>query len=301
MKRLSWLLALWVGITLADSPYPFKVQSERQGSAATVHARNGGPVPITVRMELAERDNVSTAERWPLIVVVPPHADVAVARITAFDPKRSWRYRNRYRFQFGAYTAKHDPAALYRLPWPDGRAFVIGQAPGGPVVTHKSPASRNAVDISMPEGTPVVAARAGLVFFTVSENDQGGFDEAYRSKANVVRILHDDGTVGNYVHLRHDGVAVKEGERVEAGKVIGYSGSTGLSAGPHLHFAVTRVAREGDELTVVSEPFRFYVGDPPRPFTPQYGLAVRADYSAAAAAPRLVRRPPASAPAPSAR
>jgi murein DD-endopeptidase MepM/ murein hydrolase activator NlpD len=300
MKRLAWLLAIWIGVALADSPYPFKVRSERQGSTAIVHARNDGPIPITVRMELAERANISLAERWPMILVVPPNTDLAAARITAFDPKRSWSYRNSYRFQFGAYTAKHDPAALYRLPWPDGKTFVIGQAPGGPVITHKSPASRNAVDIPVPEGTPIVAARAGLVFLTVSENDVGGMDEAYRSKANVVRVLHADGTVGNYVHLKHEGVAVKDGDRVERGTLIGYAGSTGLSAGPHLHFAVTRVTREGDELVVLSEPFRFYVGDPPRPFTPQYGLAVRADYSSSAPEPRLVRRP-ASAPAPSAR
>ena len=116
----------------------------------------------------------------------------------------------------------------------------------------------------MPEGTPILAARAGIVFMTVAENDAGGADEAYRSKANVVRILHADGTIGNYVHLMHAGVAVKNGERVEPGKLIGYAGNTGMSSGPHLHFAVTRVVREGDELAEVSEPFRFYVGKPPR-------------------------------------
>jgi len=300
MARLAWLLLAWIGLALADQPYPFKMRSERAGNAAMVHASNGGPIPLSVRLQFAERENISTAERWPMIVVVPANTDLPVARISAFDPKKRWGYRYSYRFQYGAYTAVHDPAALYRVPWMDGRTFVIGQAPGGPVITHKSPASRNAVDIPMPEGTPIVAARAGLVFLTVSENDVGGADEAYRSKANVVRVLHDDGTVGNYVHLMHEGVAVKDGERVAPGTLIGYAGSTGLSAGPHLHFAVTRVAREGDELVVVSEPFRFYVGDPPRPFTPQYGLAVRADYSPRAPAPTLVRRP-ASAPAPSAR
>jgi hypothetical protein len=53
--------------------------------------------------------------------------------------------------------------------------------------------------------------------------------------------------------------------------------------------------REGDELSEVSEPFRFYVGTPPRLFTPQYGLAVKADYSSSAAAPQVVRRAGATA------
>src|SRR5690242_14047987 len=137
MVRLFWLIA-WIGVAAADNPYPFKMRSERDGKAAIVHARNDGPIPLSVRMEFAERRNISTAEHWPLLLVVPPNTDLPVARISAFDPKKTWGYRYSYRFQYGAYTAVHDRAALYRLPWPEGRTFVIGQAPGGPVITHKS-------------------------------------------------------------------------------------------------------------------------------------------------------------------
>ena len=191
---------------------------------------------------------------------------------------------------------------MYRVPWLDGRTFVIGQAPGGPVITHTTASSREAVDVPMPEGTPILAARAGIVFQTVSDNEAGGIDEAFRSKANVVRVLHADGTIANYVHLMHEGVAVKQGERVEPGRIIGYAGSTGQSSGPHLHFAVTRVVRDGDELVEVSEPFHFYVGRPPKLFRPLFGLVVKADYSSPGIQPQVLRRPrPASAPAPSAR
>src|SRR5512144_1609194 len=116
MFRLFWLIA-WIGVAAADNPYPFKMRSERVGNAAVVHARNDGPIPLTVKMSFAERDNIATTERWPMIVVVPARTDLAVPRLTAFDPRKRWGYRYSYRFHFGDYTARHDPAALYRLPW----------------------------------------------------------------------------------------------------------------------------------------------------------------------------------------
>jgi murein DD-endopeptidase MepM/ murein hydrolase activator NlpD len=254
---------------------------------------------VSVVVAFREMENLNSTERLPIVAIVPPHTVVDLTRLTPGE-KRRWGYRLSYRYRYGSYNVRHDPLTPYRLPWPEGRSFVIGQAPGGPIVTHTTPANRNAVDIPMPEGAPIHAARAGVVFQTVAENDAGGTEEAYRSKANVVRVLHADGTVGNYVHLKHGGVAVKDGERVEAGALLGYAGNTGLSTGPHLHFAVTRVVRKGDELEEVSEPFRFYVGDPPRLFTPRSGQSVRADYSSQAQAPQpLQRRPPASEPAPS--
>lgn len=52
-------------------------------------------------------------------------------------------------------------------------------------------------------------------------------------------ILHNDSTIGRYLHFKHKGVAVKLGQKVKRNTIIGYSGSTGYSSNPHLHFAVT--------------------------------------------------------------
>src|SRR5688572_21033357 len=302
MRCFALVLALlWIGPAAAQpARYPLTVKGTREGHGAVVRAHNEGPIPVSVVVTFYEFKNLQSTERVPVVAVVPAHTTLDLTRLSPLDVKEGWGYRLRYRYRYGSYNAGHDPAALYRVPWMEGRSFDIGQAPGGKMVTHLTAASREAVDIPMPEGTPILAARAGIVFQTVADNDAGGTDEAYRNKANVVRILHNDGTVGNYVHLMHEGVAVKSGERVEPGKLIGYAGNTGLSSGPHLHFAVTRVVREGDELAEVSEPFRFYIGTPPRPFRPLSGLAVRADYSAQAVEPQVLRRPrPASEPAPS--
>ena len=82
----------------------------------------------------------------------------------------------------------------------------------------------NGVDIAVPEGTPVKPVAPGVVSFS-------GFRPGY---GNMVIIGHDDGMVTVYAH--NSALLVKEGEQVAAGSTIAFSGSTGRSTGPHLHF-----------------------------------------------------------------
>jgi len=269
----------------ASEPYPFKFETSREQGGSVIRAYNNGAVPVSVRLVLTLSENVATDQRFPLYVVVPPRTNLSVARLYAAEPRKAWRYQTRSSNAYGSYQAQHDPAAMYRVPWMDGRTFVIGQAPGGKITTHDTPSSREAIDVTMPEGTPVVAARGGVVFQAISEHSEGRLDKALWQKANMVRVLHDDGTIGNYLHFMHDGVAVKTGEAVRAGKLLGYSGSTGYSAGPHLHFSITRVVREAEGFGEVSEPITFYVGTPPYLFAPRTGQVVTANYASAGKAP----------------
>lgn len=87
------------------------------------------------------------------------------------------------------------------------------------------------IDYGVPRGTPVRSSAAGRVVLSRSRIVTG----------NSVVIEHLPGVFTLYYHL--DKLDVKEGETVEAGRVIGTSGSTGLSTGPHLHWEV-RVAGE---------------------------------------------------------
>ena len=115
--------------------------------------------------------------------------------------------------------------------------------------SHFTPKSRYAIDVAMPVGTPIVASRAGVVVKTENRQSGRGRDPA----GNFVRILHNDGTMGVYLHLSQGSVQVREGQRVTEGVLLGRSGNTGNSTGPHLHFVVQRNTGMG----LVSIPFRF--------------------------------------------
>ena len=119
--------------------------------------------------------------------------------------------------------------------------------------SHTDPQNRYAIDFGAAQGTPVFAARGGVVMQVESDFDKAGLDlEKYGGRANYVRILHDDGTMGLYAHLRPEGVLVRVGQRVRQGQQIGLSGNTGFTSGPHQHFAV-QVNRG---MNLLSIPFR---------------------------------------------
>ena len=277
MLRLVALF-LWIGSVAAHPTYPFTLEQAREQAGVVVWAKNDGPAPVSVLVKLTIAENVTSDVAQPTIAVVAPNVRQQLMRLSPVDRRQAWRYQFSYNYRLGAYTAKHNPQAQYRVPWMDGRTFRIGQAPGGRITTHNQPWSRDAIDVAMPDGTPIVAARAGIVVEVTDGFNEGGKDEIFVNKANIVRVLHDDGTLGEYVHLRHGGSAVRVGARVDAGKLIGYSGNTGFSAGPHLHFAVVRVEQVEDGFQYVTEPFAFYVGRPRYVFFPKTGMVVPADY-----------------------
>lgn len=290
MKRVLAGLVLVVACAgaAAQDEYPFKLETSREGSASVIRAQNQGAIPVSLRLTLPVAENVTTEPRFPIYLVIPARTNLTVARITQADRTKAWRYQYQSQRSFGSFEARPDPAAMYRVPWMDGRTYVIGQAPGGKITTHLQPYSKEAIDVTMPEGTPIVAARGGVVFSAIAEHDnKGALQESMRNKANLVRVMHDDGTIGNYVHLMPAGVAVQAGEAVKAGKLLGYAGSTGFSAGPHLHFAITRVVRDADGFTEVSEPITFHVGNPPYLFQPRTGLIVTANYASPGQAPKM--------------
>jgi murein DD-endopeptidase MepM/ murein hydrolase activator NlpD len=146
-----------------------------------------------------------------------------------------------YGYVIGRPDAVHAPRRPYRAPFALAQSFVVTQAP--PLaITHRDDASRNAIDIAMPVGTAVHAAREGLVINVAHRFFRGGLDTAISDEANFVQVLHDDGTTAIYAHLQMDTIRVRPGQRVARGEYIANSGNTGFSSGPHLHFVVARNA-----------------------------------------------------------
>lgn len=92
-------------------------------------------------------------------------------------------------------------------------------------------------DIAVPVGTPIAATDGGTVTVASVQSGYG----------NVVYIKHDGGVESRYAHL--SSFAVRPGQSVKRGEVIGRSGNTGTSTGPHLHFEIRVDGRARDPLT----------------------------------------------------
>ncbi len=136
-----------------------------------------------------------------------------------------------------ATRSRHDANFRYTLPFLPGNAFQVAQGYGG-TFTHFGH-SHYAIDFWMKQGTPICAARSGRVMRVVQHFTEGGLDASHWHQCNRVDIRHSDGSFACYCHLKVNGAAVREGQNVSAGEVIAYSGNTGYSGGPHLHFQVT--------------------------------------------------------------
>jgi murein DD-endopeptidase MepM/ murein hydrolase activator NlpD len=191
------------------------------------------------------------------------------------------------------WAASTGAEVLYRLPWADGLSFMFTQVPGGRITSHFTKATLHAVDIAMPEGIPIVAARAGVVEAVEAHHGASSDEEPLTYDGNFVRVRHVDGSAGIYAHLKYRGVAVAVGEKVGAGQLLGYSGATGDVEEPHLHFAVTRMEKNSSGWQeVVSVPVKFYVGVPPVPFSPRAALRATANYSGIAEVPRAPSETP---------
>ena len=95
-------------------------------------------------------------------------------------------------------------------------------------------------DLRAPIGTPVLAPADGVVKF-IQYNQNSGY-------GNVVSLSHNYGFESYYAHLMNKPI-VKEGQFVKKGDIIAYSGNSGMSTGPHLHYEIKFIGRLLDPET----------------------------------------------------
>lgn len=122
----------------------------------------------------------------------------------------------------------------YILPYPINASYPVTNTTGH-YIRANGGVGLYAIDFAMPIGTPIHAARAGIVVAVRdSFTDGNGVD----LEENFVFIRHADRTIGRYFHLTKDGARVDVGDTVAQGDLLAFSGNTGQTAGPNLHFDV---------------------------------------------------------------
>jgi murein DD-endopeptidase MepM/ murein hydrolase activator NlpD len=219
-------------VPLADPSAFVALETQTVGDATDVFVGNELAGPVQVRLQLKSKAELRLSDDFRLDSILPPTSRVKLGRIYSLDA-----------MNLLLDIVPGDPAAqprdvAYNLPVDENSNWSVGQAFGGGH-SHSDRQNRYAVDIVVPEGTPVLAARSGVVMQAESAFDRAGSDrDKFAGRANVVRVLHDDGSMAVYAHLQENGVYVRLGQRVSLGQQIAVSGNTGYSSGPHLHFCV---------------------------------------------------------------
>ena len=254
-----------------DPQEPVRLRQEENLGSVGYFAYNDLAGPVSLSFELTEARGVITEPSLPALITLPAKREIPAFVVKASPgatPGVGGSFSLRYKWTPGDPAAKPNLTAIYQLPFRAGLAFAVHQAFGGEF-SHRSPENFHAVDLALPKGTEVLAARAGVVMQVQDDFYRNGLDlNKYGERANVVVIAHSDGTLGVYAHLDLESVAVGVGRRIEAGTLIGKSGNTGFSTGPHLHFVV----QYNDQGNLKSVPFAFSIDG--NPVVPVAGMVL---------------------------
>lgn len=168
---------------------------------------------------------------------------------------------------FAPTSAAHDPTVRYSLPFDTRIPRLVSQGAGG----KYSHTGRDyySFDFTMPLGTEVRAARRGRVGQVIDGFKERNLTLEDGWKANVVVVVHNDGTWATYAHLA-PGIPVRTGQLVKRRELLGFSDQTGFAISPHLHFSVAKRSmvsgfetvrirfKKGRKESFIPEPGRLY-------------------------------------------
>jgi murein DD-endopeptidase MepM/ murein hydrolase activator NlpD len=228
--RLILLLFLTISLFAKEKIYTY---SQVKNDVVEVYIVNKELFDITYRYQ-AEYKNLVPMQELPIEESLKSGSKKIIAKyIISGHP---YKLSNKYSWVVGNKSSFHTNHYLYKLPFQNGTSHYITQGFNG-VFSHRGD-SKYAVDFGMKVGTKIYASRAGMVVMIKEDSNKNGKNKHYAKDANFVTLKHSDGTYGKYVHLKKNGVIVQVGDFVKRGQFLGYSGNTGFTNGPHLHFVV---------------------------------------------------------------
>ncbi|BAO55079.1 M23 family metallopeptidase [Nonlabens marinus] len=220
-------------------------------------ASNDNLLPVTYIVDVKIKNLKQSVSNGTLVVIPPGASDSVVFEFIKIDPKKGWDVKNNTLSYYGDLSdTEYDADYVYDLPFENGASFKVAQGYGG-TISHQN---KFAIDFNTPVNTTVHAAREGLVVEVVENNVRSCDQPSCADFNNYVKILHSDGTIMQYLHLKRNGSAVKAGEMVNKGDLIGYSGNTGWSTGPHLHIDLYLTGKDNKYQTLKTK-FKIQKGE----------------------------------------
>lgn len=240
------LLLGFAWVTAWSAGYPLRIEAVADEEGVwQVIAHNRGSAPVYVNLELAKTQNVRMgATTRSGGRVLEPGAREPLAEAIPIEPSEAVSFEWDVKWVFGRGNARGNHDGLYRPPFPGDLTFDTTNT-----ASEHPTRERNAVDILMPPGTPIIAARSGWVMDVAGEEGgdrvEKGLNPAYITPKDIqrmgsyVRILHDDGTWAEYIGVADGSVKVTPGMKVEAGTQIALS-SERPGAEPHMTFVVMK-------------------------------------------------------------
>lgn len=213
-------------------------------SGYEITVKNDERFAVYLDVQMTKLVNLKSESGKSFIVQVPANSEIVAAKLRIVNPSAAANFYYTFdNYANDPQNTRHDPKTEYELPYAAGFSSPILQGYKGKF-SHNNELNLHALDFGMPRGTPILAARGGVVLASRGDVKTGGLDSALLgtvdSAGNFVMVLHEDGTVGNYFHMRCGSIVLKKGDLVHAGDALGEAGSTGYSHPdyPHLHFVV---------------------------------------------------------------
>src|SRR5262245_42948490 len=188
-----------------EAPLPPEIKVLRRTVEDRVElvAENACFCPAEVAVRLLQPDNVSGFDEDVKVTVIAAREPTVIASLRPANKAAVMTFGYEYRALLGEPGVKHAPAEPYRAPFALSQKFMVTQAYPDHV-SHGDSASAYAVDIQMPVGTQIYAARGGTVIEVASQFFEATRDPDKATHANIIRILHPDGTMAIYAHLNWD-------------------------------------------------------------------------------------------------
>lgn len=212
-----------------------RIYYEKFSEGFVIYADNLEYCPVSIQLNFDLTNMTSRTGASSLFVINPQKTRQLLTKLTSVKKDRPSQFAYTYNVSFGDNNLNtYDVDFEYALPFEKNSSFILLQGYNG-AFTHMN---ENALDFNMPVGTPITAIRDGVVIKLMEEHTAVCPEKECGQYNNYIIIYHADGTFAEYTHLKEMGVIVNEGDQITQGQLIGYSGNTGWSSGPHLHLMV---------------------------------------------------------------